>query len=541
MVSQKRERLANFNNAEVTVNGITTSVRSWKTLKLKYEGIKKTMKMKSSLQRQEMYKTGGWRLSVKMTVILYDHCDLEERPSKYLRIWKAWHIILYVLIAVCGILNYSFLESSRQSIDDRCYLFPRELAFHMVELEEPHERLNLHIKNNNRNETADTELKDRVKDGNQTAQITDAQNSADNTDSAQNVESDIVKDQDVIPRDKREVILRNSTGDFETTIELDNVTVVIENRTHRLMLDTFRSFFLSDNDCQFAEYMPILSSTFAIVWLTLFVMCPRGGKSRTGITEPWRILSPALIFAVLLVGLTGHSFTLTNRGIDSFCAAFVNYTNATTCSPVDQLLQSSWNATWPFSARAAATRAAAAGVWAGWACAAALLVSRCLTAADFVVRRTQVYVKRDPHQNATWPFSARAAATRAAAAGVWAGWACAAALLVSRCLTAADFVVRRTQVYVKRDPHQKVLPHLLKSPILSTQTSSPSRRATPLSPVTSVKSEPTITTQLVTASVEHGPESAPSSLVTTPVRDSRSAEMLEMAHSPKEFQIVSER
>ncbi|XP_037976313.2 uncharacterized protein LOC105384514 [Plutella xylostella] len=420
-----------------------------------------------------------------MTVILYDHCDLEERPSKYLRIWKAWHIILYVLIAVCGILNYSFLESSRQSIDDRCYLFPRELAFHMVELEEPHERLNLHIKNNNRNETADTELKDIVKDGNQTAQIIDAQNSADNTDSAQNVASDIVKDQDVIPRDKREVIFRNITGDFETTIELDNVTVVIENRTHRLMLDTFRSFFLSDNDCQFAEYMPILSSTFAIVWLTLFVMCPRGGKSRTGITEPWRILSPALIFAVLLVGLTGHSFTLTNRGIDSFCAAFVNYTNATTCSPVDQLLQSSWNA--------------------------------------------------------TWPFSARAAATRAAAAGVWAGWACAAALLVSRCLTAADFVVRRTQVYVKRDPHQKVLPHLLKSPILSTQTSSPSRRAAPLSPVTSVKSEPTITTQLVTASVEHGPESAPSSLVTTPVRDSRSAEMLEMAHSPKEFQIVNER
>ncbi|KAG7308841.1 hypothetical protein JYU34_006095 [Plutella xylostella] len=97
MESQKRERSANFNNAEVTVlvslvdkfkhiienkktdaatnkeketawkkielsfnsSGITTSVRSWKTLKLKYEGIKKTMKKKSSLQRQEMYKTGG--------------------------------------------------------------------------------------------------------------------------------------------------------------------------------------------------------------------------------------------------------------------------------------------------------------------------------------------------------------------------------------------------------------------------------------------------------------------------------------------------
>lgn len=33
--------------------------RSWKTLKLKYEGLKKLTKKKSSQQRQEMYRTGG--------------------------------------------------------------------------------------------------------------------------------------------------------------------------------------------------------------------------------------------------------------------------------------------------------------------------------------------------------------------------------------------------------------------------------------------------------------------------------------------------
>ncbi|XP_049701781.2 uncharacterized protein LOC126055652 [Helicoverpa armigera] len=44
----------NFNSC-----GVSTNARSWKTLKLKYEGIKKNTKKKSSLQRQEMYKTGG--------------------------------------------------------------------------------------------------------------------------------------------------------------------------------------------------------------------------------------------------------------------------------------------------------------------------------------------------------------------------------------------------------------------------------------------------------------------------------------------------
>ncbi|XP_028156694.1 uncharacterized protein LOC135084378 [Ostrinia nubilalis] len=97
MESKKRERAANFNNAEVQLLvslvdkhkqvienkktdavtnkdkdavwkkietsfnscGISTSIRTWKTLKLKYEGIKKVTKKKSSLQRQEMYRTGG--------------------------------------------------------------------------------------------------------------------------------------------------------------------------------------------------------------------------------------------------------------------------------------------------------------------------------------------------------------------------------------------------------------------------------------------------------------------------------------------------
>ncbi|CAG9792690.1 unnamed protein product [Diatraea saccharalis] len=97
METKKRERSANFNSTEVQLlvslvginkliienkktdaitnkdkesawNKIETSFnsswissieRSWKTLKLKYEGVKKGTKNKSSIQRQEMYRTGG--------------------------------------------------------------------------------------------------------------------------------------------------------------------------------------------------------------------------------------------------------------------------------------------------------------------------------------------------------------------------------------------------------------------------------------------------------------------------------------------------
>ncbi|CAH2208116.1 jg19128, partial [Pararge aegeria aegeria] len=67
------------------------------------------------------------------------------------------------------------------------------------------------------------------------------------------------------------------------------------------------------------------------------------------------------------------------------------------CSSVGPYLERSWNASWSFGGRAAAARAASAGVWASWACAATLFLARCLTAPDFEVKRTGAYLK-DPQQ-----------------------------------------------------------------------------------------------------------------------------------------------
>lgn len=60
-------------------------------------------------------------------------------------------------------------------------------------------------------------------------------------------------------------------------------------------------------------------------------------------------------------------------------------------------LERSLNASWGFGARAAAARAASAGVWASWACAAALFLARCLVAPDFAVKRTGAHLN-DPQQ-----------------------------------------------------------------------------------------------------------------------------------------------
>lgn len=374
-----------------------------------------------------------------MTILLYDYYDLEEKSSRQLNVWKAWHIILYVCAAVFGITNYVFLQNTMQLVDNNCVLFPRKLEFHTVEL-----------KAQNISETHDFK----------------------------NVTDDAQGNTTVLNADGSEKVKRETDGNETTTTEvptLESETFLTENKTHRLALDTTRTLFESNGDCQFAEYMPLMSMIFASVWITMFTMCPRGGRARTGLQQPWRILTPALLFALVMVGVTGHSFALTNQGMHAFCAAFYEVTNTTTCSSVDPFLELGWNS--------------------------------------------------------TWGFGARVAATRGTCAGVLASWACAAALLLARCLTAPDFVLRRTDVYLAKDPQQKVIPHLLKTQKYHQRSnqSSPSKRDN-----VSVRSEPTVTTELVTASVEQGQDTAPTSLTVTPVRSPRTTEEIEMTYTSQE-------
>lgn len=377
-----------------------------------------------------------------MTILLYDYYDLEEKSSKQLSVWKAWHLVLYVCAAVFGITNYVFLQNTMQLVDGNCVLYPRQLEFRVVELPE----------------------------------AADPQNYNEYHDLTKNATDDAQGNGPVQNDDSGKVKRETSDNDTAVTETLAaDSEIFTENKTHRLVLDVSRTLFETNNDCDFAEYTPLMSMIFAAVWITMFTMCPRGGRARAGLPQPWRILAPALLFALVMVGVTGHSFTLTNGGLHAFCAAFYDVSNSTTCSSADPFLELGWNA--------------------------------------------------------TWGFGSRAAATRAASAGVLASWACAAALLLARCLAAPDFVLRRTDVYLTKDPQQKVIPHLLKSQKYHQRSnqSSPSKRDN-----ASMRSEPTVTTELVTASVEQGQDSVPTSLIVTPVKTPRDTEDIEMTYTSQE-------
>ncbi|XP_041969132.1 uncharacterized protein LOC121725982 [Aricia agestis] len=355
-----------------------------------------------------------------MTILLHDYCDLEERPSKHLKAWKAWHLIFYAAAGIFGIVNYVFLQNAMAMVGDNCVLFPRELAFRVLA----------------DNSSIVTTLAPT------TAQL-------DNETVAQTAVPDNVT---------------KSTND-----EVTENDIATDTEEPRMVLDTVSSLFGRTSDCQFAEYMPLMSMMCAVTWATFFTMCPGGGHSRSGLQKPWRILPPAFLFALVMVGLTGHSFTRTNEGLGTFCAAFHNITNTTSCSSVDAHLASSANVSWSFSGRVAGTRAASAAVWGSWACAAALFLARCLAAPDFRVRRTSAYLK---------------------------------------------------------DPNQIITPYLKKS-----KRRVPSAGSSMRHDNYSIKSEPTVTTELVVASIEQDSITAPPSLEVSPFKK-RPVEDIEMASKP---------
>ncbi|XP_068619074.1 uncharacterized protein [Battus philenor] len=392
-----------------------------------------------------------------MTILIFDHCDLEERASRHLNAWKAWHLILYSVAGIFGILNYVFLQKTMQLVDDNCVLTPRELAFRTFELpnntvEIDYHKINATYYNSREPPISHKPIANGIEIGNKMNDSVQADNRANEI---------IESKRQVADNDNRPYVM-----------DEENVTVLSGNETHRLVLDTSRTLFARDTTCQFVEYTSIMSTVFAIVWITFFTMCPGGGHSRSGLQRPWRIVAPALVFSLILVGITGHSFVKTNGGIQDFCAAFYNVTNTTTCSGANAYLEHGVSALWGFGGRVAAARAASAGLWASWACGATLLLARCLTAQDFVVRRTKVCIARDPQMIVT-PY------------------------------------LKKTGKRRKSSPH---------SPIVRDNVS--------------IRSEPTATTELVTASIEPGQETALNTPEITPVKKALK-EVIEMTNAPQ--------
>jgi hypothetical protein len=55
-----------------------------------------------------------------------------------------------------------------------------------------------------------------------------------------------------------------------------------DNSTTYMTIDSVESEWGEQSDCSFCQYVPVCSVIFAVVWITFFLMCGRGGKTIHG-------------------------------------------------------------------------------------------------------------------------------------------------------------------------------------------------------------------------------------------------------------------
>lgn len=66
---------------------------------------------------------------------------------------------------------------------------------------------------------------------------------------------------------------------------------------------------------------------------TFFVICGKGGKSDEGsfLTQPWRIVIPALLFFLVMFCISIINLTLVNKGMDVFCESLTKSIQSINC------------------------------------------------------------------------------------------------------------------------------------------------------------------------------------------------------------------
>lgn len=76
--------------------------------------------------------------------------------------------------------------------------------------------------------------------------------------------------------------------------------------------------------CDFGVYIPISQSLFGIIMAVMFVICGKGGKSDSNsfLPQPWRIVTPAIVFFVIMTSLSIANLAIIQGGMNDFCESF---------------------------------------------------------------------------------------------------------------------------------------------------------------------------------------------------------------------------
>ncbi|GFG28406.1 hypothetical protein Cfor_11334 [Coptotermes formosanus] len=166
-----------------------------------------------------------------------------------------------------------------------------------------------------------------------------------------------------------------------------NVTFVSDktnnSSTSYLTIDCVKTEWGRQSDCSFCQYVPVCSVIFSIVWITFFLMCGRGGKTTRGLSQPWRIVLPSLIFNITFLGVALAAACKLHDGINVFCSSFQDDMDETNCHDLAryQLMEGNTGLlTYKYM------KVAQISSWinvAGWSMSVIVLLMRCFCAPDF--------------------------------------------------------------------------------------------------------------------------------------------------------------
>nr|CAD7197985.1 unnamed protein product [Timema douglasi] len=220
----------------------------------------------------------------------------------------------------------------------------------------------------------------------------------------------------------------NALNDFNLNCMLySNITfqsVNCDNATQAELppFDSMKTEFGKQSLCAFCQYVPVCSAIFAFLWAVLFTMCGTGGETKEGLSQPWRIVYPALIFNFLYLIISTTSSVLLEQGHDAFCDSFMVNMNETSCSNMDKYCVSSWT------------------------------LSQ-ITYAE--VRHQQwVVISPGPRLKVTGPLTYTSSWFNMLA------WLLATVLLLLRCSCAADFEVIKITIHTPEPDHDEEAPQL---------------------------------------------------------------------------------
>lgn len=93
-------------------------------------------------------------------------------------------------------------------------------------------------------------------------------------------------------------------------------------------IDLQETIWGSQVSCDYAIYIPLFQCMFSILMVVMFAICGRGGKAEQNafLPQPWRIVTPALVFNIVMTILSIVGTSIVESGLGEFCKSLTTST-----------------------------------------------------------------------------------------------------------------------------------------------------------------------------------------------------------------------